>query len=103
MGHLPTSPGNGKILDRIHHRNVETEPFSGSRKIQNKCCFAFCEKFCHVTFAGGVPDPEVMTSSRYDQTFSGCISDVHIQREGPLNLGLESIGGLNVEPCDSFK
>ena len=52
---------------------------------------------------GGVPDPETMTSNRYDQTLSGCIRDVYIQGEGPLNLGLEAIGGLNVEPCDSFK
>ncbi len=45
----------------------------------------------------------MMTANRYDVTFPGCIRDVFIQREGPLNLGLEAVGALNVEPCDSFK
>ncbi len=53
-------------------------------------------------FSGGVPDPEIMTVNRYSQSLQGCIKEIFIQNQGPLNLGLEAIGGLNVEPCNSL-
>ncbi len=53
-------------------------------------------------FSGGVPDPEIMTVNRYSHSLQGCIKEIFIQSQGPLNLGLEAIGGLNVEPCNSL-
>uniref|UniRef100_T1IKD2 Basement membrane-specific heparan sulfate proteoglycan core protein n=1 Tax=Strigamia maritima TaxID=126957 RepID=T1IKD2_STRMM len=52
-------------------------------------------------FLGGVPDHKLMTGGRYNHTFIGCLSDLQIQENEPLNLQSRSISGQNVANCDS--
>lgn len=50
-------------------------------------------------FIGGAPDISNFTGNRFAHGFNGCIHIIESVELGPVNLGLSSISGLNVEPC----
>jgi len=50
-------------------------------------------------YIGGLPDGRLMTAGKFPYTFVGCISGVHIQKVGPLNMSEHAVKGVNVRPC----
>ncbi|CAH1774180.1 unnamed protein product, partial [Owenia fusiformis] len=50
-------------------------------------------------YIGGVPDFRVMTDSKFRTGFVGCISQLYVGEEGPLNFSRDTAHGWNTYPC----
>jgi dystroglycan 1 len=52
-------------------------------------------------YIGGLPDAPLMTGGRFKTGLVGCLANVHLMSVGPLDLSLEAVKGVDVEPCES--
>lgn len=50
-------------------------------------------------YIGGTPNQELMTNGLFSFSLIGCISNLRIQNQGPIDLSRQSVGGVNVQPC----
>ncbi|XP_061163155.1 basement membrane-specific heparan sulfate proteoglycan core protein-like [Saccostrea echinata] len=50
-------------------------------------------------FLGGVSLVPTITKGSYSENYSGCISNIYIQNNGPLRVPEDAVGGFNVRPC----
>ena len=45
---------------------------------------------------------DIMTNDRFYWRLVGCIQEVFIHGQGPIDFGTYPIGGINVLPCDNL-
>lgn len=53
-------------------------------------------------YIGGLPDLELMTGGLHANNFVGCVADIMLNGQ-KLDLMANSIDGVNVKPCDSWR
>ena len=52
-------------------------------------------------YLGGLPDIRAMTGGKYSRGLIGCISNIILEMDEPLDLSKEAVRGVNVKPCAS--
>ena len=52
-------------------------------------------------YLGGLPNIEFMTAKKFSNGFNGCIHALEIQNSNTLDLGTESLSGVNVDSCST--